>query len=55
MVQFHDTIMGQRFLQGTMPKLVQELERLNKNLEEMNELKLQEIMIKERELDERRS
>lgn len=32
-VPFHATVMGHRFYQATMPELVRELARLNKNLE----------------------
>jgi hypothetical protein len=31
--QFHETRMGRTFYEVTMPKLVEQLERLNRNLE----------------------
>lgn len=37
-VPFHATRMGARFYEGTMPDLVRELERLNRNLERALEL-----------------
>ncbi len=33
MDEFYKTRMGQRFYESTMPKIAQELERLNRNLE----------------------
>ena len=39
MLQFHDTVIGQRFLMGTVPSLVKQLEKLNENLEDLNLLK----------------
>jgi hypothetical protein len=36
MVQFFETIMGRRFFEGHVPKLLRELERLNNNLEASN-------------------
>jgi hypothetical protein len=32
---FHRTVMGHRFYEGTMPELVAQLKRLNDNLEKM--------------------
>ena len=34
---FFKTRMGQKFYERTMPKLVEQLERLNKNLEQLSE------------------
>lgn len=34
-VQFHQTRMGQRFYESTMPDLVRELTRLNGNIERL--------------------
>lgn len=34
-IPFHATIMGRRFYEATMPDLVRELARLNKNLERL--------------------
>ncbi len=33
MIEFHQTRMGQRFFEVTLPKIADELERLNQNLE----------------------
>lgn len=33
--EFHQTIMGRTFFEGTMPALVRELKRLNENLEKL--------------------
>jgi hypothetical protein len=33
MSDFHRTVMGHRFYEGTMPELVAQLKRLNDNLE----------------------
>ena len=33
MERFYQTVGGRRFIDGTMPKLVEELARLNRNLE----------------------
>ena len=33
MSDFYRTVMGQRFIDGTMPRIAAELERLNRNLE----------------------
>lgn len=33
-IPFHQTRMGQRFLEATLPQLVRQLERLNDNLEQ---------------------
>ncbi len=38
MIDFHRTPMGQRFFEATMPSLVRELARLNKNLERLLDL-----------------
>lgn len=38
MIDFHRTSMGQRFFEATMPSLVRELARLNKNLERFLDL-----------------
>ncbi len=34
-IPFHQTPMGRRFYESTMPELVRELARLNKNLERL--------------------
>ena len=49
MIQFHETMLGQRFFEGTLPKLIRELERLNENLADQNLLKQREL---EKEKDE---
>jgi hypothetical protein len=36
-IPFHQTRMGHAFYEGTMPRLVRELARLNENLERLNE------------------
>lgn len=33
--EFHQTIMGRTFFEGTMPALVRELKRLNDNIEKL--------------------
>jgi hypothetical protein len=38
-IDFHQTAMGKRFIEGTVPALVKELKKLNKNLEELNKKK----------------
>lgn len=38
MTAFWETVMGRRLIEGTVPKLAKELERLNKNLERLIEL-----------------
>ena len=35
MGDFHRTVMGHRFYEGTMPELVAQLKRLNDNLEKL--------------------
>jgi hypothetical protein len=41
-IQLHETRMGQRFLEATAPKIADQLERLNANLEALvAELRLQ--------------
>ena len=35
MERFYQTVGGRRFIDGTMPKLVEELARLNRNLESL--------------------
>lgn len=37
-MQFHETRMGERFYEGTMPQLVKQLMRLNDNMENNNSL-----------------
>lgn len=32
-IQFHETVMGRRFIEGTMPELVRQLTRLNNLIE----------------------
>jgi hypothetical protein len=34
-IEFHQTGMGHRFYEGTMPALVEQLKRLNDNLEKL--------------------
>jgi hypothetical protein len=38
MDEFFRTVMGRKFIDGTMPKIAEELARLNKNLEALLEL-----------------
>ena len=35
MPDFHQTVMGRMFYEGTMPALVRQLERLNSNIEQL--------------------
>jgi len=35
--KFFQTIMGQRFFEGTVPAILGQIKRLNKNLERLNE------------------
>ena len=37
-IEFFQTVMGKQFYEGTMPALVRELSRLNKNLEKLIQL-----------------
>ena len=36
--RFFETIMGKRFLEGTVPKILEQIALLNKNLEKLNEI-----------------
>tara|TARA_B100000131_G_scaffold168602_1_gene162990 strand:+ start:10599 stop:10775 length:177 start_codon:yes stop_codon:yes gene_type:complete len=36
--RFFETIMGKHFIEGVVPKILSEIARLNKNLEETNAL-----------------
>jgi len=39
---FHDTVLGRRFFEGQLPKLIKELGRIADALEKQNELKEKE-------------
>ena len=36
--EFWQTVMGRRFIEGTMPRIAEELKALNKNLERLAEI-----------------
>ena len=36
--RFHETVVGRHFLEGTMPRLVEEVARLNEHLERLIEV-----------------
>ena len=36
--RFFETIMGRNFLEGTVPKILEQIALLNKNLEKLNEI-----------------
>jgi hypothetical protein len=41
--KFFETLMGRRFIEGTIPKILAQILLLNKNLERLNELLEKEI------------
>ena len=45
MVEFFMTHMGRRFIEGTMPGMAKQLERIADAMEKSNELKEQELKI----------
>jgi len=47
MLEFAKTSMGRHFFQDTVPELIQELKKLNRNIEDANKLKEQEIILLE--------
>ena len=36
-IRFFQTVMGQRFIEGTIPAVLREIKRLNDNLERLND------------------
>ena len=50
-INFHETIMGKQFFQGTFPSLVRSLEKKNELLETQNEL-LKEILEETKKRDD---
>ena len=36
-LEFHNTIMGRQFIEGTVPNLVEQLETLNRNITKLND------------------
>jgi hypothetical protein len=53
MPEFFQTIMGRQFYEGTMPSLVKEIGRLNRNLETLITHIQKEAEKKEKEVEER--
>ena len=47
-MQFHETVMGQRFFQGQLPKLIKALEKIGAELERANDLKEKELAKKQK-------
>lgn len=43
MPQFHETILGRRFFEGQLPKLIEKLDTLANELKRRNDLKEQEL------------
>lgn len=48
MTKFFETIMGRRFFEGQLPKLITNLDRIATALEKANELKEKEIESEDR-------
>lgn len=45
--EFHQTVMGHRFIEGTVPRLVEQLTKLNENIEKL--IKMEEEKRERRE------
>ena len=53
MPQLHETMMGKRFIEGTVPQLVRAVEKLNKNLEPKVEYEIKVVTLFTREGERR--
>ena len=51
--RFFQTIMGQRFIEGTVPAILKEIRRLNDNLEKLNKTLEERVLPEEEDDDER--
>lgn len=48
-VQFHETIIGHRILESSIPKAIKALEEIAYELKRQNDLKEEELKLKEKE------
>lgn len=44
-IQFHETIMGKKFYEGTLPRLIKAIEENTKEMKRSNDLKEQELAL----------
>lgn len=55
MIQFHETIMGKRFFEGTVPSVLHALQEIAKELKRANDLKEKEMEKKEKTNNEEKT